>query len=214
MGNVTDELTSLVHQVAKNPSKREMDMLLSVGERISMSLLAMALEERNIPAISLTGSQSGIITCNRHNEAFIQDVRPIRIQKHLDEGKVVIVAGFQGVSSEKEITTLGRGGSDTSAVALAAALHAEKVEFYKDVEGIYSKDPKKDPKATLISELSFKQALRFPEFVLHKRATLLASKNGLPLHIKSFKKEDRERFPGTWIYADVMEKGPVYEDYF
>lgn len=214
MGNVTNELNLLAHQVAKNPSKREMDMLLSVGERISMSLLAMALEERKIPAISLTGSQSGIITCSHHNEAFIQDVRPIRIQKHLDEGKVVIVAGFQGVSNEKEITTLGRGGSDTSAVALAAALHAEKVEFYKDVEGIYSKDPKKHPDAILVSELSFEEALTFPEFVLHKRAILLASKNGLPLHVKSFKKEKWQRFPGTWIHADATEKGPKYEDYF
>jgi len=214
MGNVTDELTSLAHQVAEEPSKREMDMLLSVGERISMSLLAMALEERRISAISLTGSQSGIITCNHHNEAFIQDVRPIRIQKHLEEGKVVIVGGFQGVSGEKEITTLGRGGSDTSAVALAAALGAENVEFYKDVKGIYTSDPKKDPEATLISELSFKEALTFSEFVLHKRAILLASKNGMPLHVKSFKKEYRERFAGTWIHADGLKKGPIYEDYF
>lgn len=214
MGNVTEELTSLAHQVAKKPSKREMDMLLSVGERISMSLLAMALKERKISAISLTGSQSGIITCNRHNEAFIQEVRPIRIERYLNEGKVVIVAGFQGVSHEKEITTLGRGGSDTSAVALAAALHAEKVEFYKDVEGVYSKDPKKHLDATLISELSFAEALTYPEFVLHKRAILLASKNGLPLHVKSFKKELRDRFPGTWIRSDATVKGPNYENYF
>ncbi|MDJ0651526.1 MAG: aspartate kinase [Simkaniaceae bacterium] len=214
MGNVTDGLISLAHQVAKEPSKREMDMLLSVGERISMSLLAMALEERKISAISLTGSQSGIITSNHHNEALIQDVRPSRIQKHLDEGKVVIVGGFQGVSAEKEITTLGRGGSDTSAVALAAALGAENVEFYKDVKGIYTNDPKKDPEATLISELSFKEALTFSEFVLHKRAILLAAKNGMPLYVKSFKRECRRRFAGTWIHADAPKKGPTYEDSF
>lgn len=213
MGDVTDELTALAYQVAKNPAKREMDMLLSVGERVSMALLAMALEERKIPAISLTGSQSGIITCNHHNDAFIEDVRPIRVEKHLDEGKVVIIGGFQGVSHEKEITTLGRGGSDTSAVALAAALGAENVEFYKDVEGIYTKDPKKDPQATLLSELSFEEALTFPEFVLHKRAILLASKNGMPLHVKSFKKEHRMCFPGTWIHGDAVEKRPVYEGY-
>ncbi len=214
MGNVTDELVGLAHEVAKKPARREMDMLLSVGERISMSLLAMALEARGVSAISLTGSQSGIITCNRHNEAFIQDVRPIRIQKHLDEGRVVIVAGFQGVSDEKEITTLGRGGSDTSAVALAAALHAEKVEFYKDVVGIYSKNPKKNPDATLSLELSFEKALTFPEFVLHKRAILLASKNGLPLHVKSFKRDQWDRYPGTWIRGVTDVKGPIYEDHF
>jgi len=189
-------------------------LLLSVGERISMSLLAMALKEHKVSAISLTGSQSGIITCRRHNEALIQDVRPIRIKKHLDEGKVVIVAGFQGVSDEKEITTLGRGGSDTSAVALAAALGAEKVEFYKDVKGVYSKDPKKYPGATLISRLSFEEALKFSEFILHKRAILLASKNGLPLHIKSFKKKYRKEFSGTWIQADVRTDRPIYEDEF
>ncbi|MEM8727797.1 MAG: aspartate kinase [Chlamydiota bacterium] len=211
MGNVTDRLISLAYRLAKDPSKREMDMLLSVGERVSMSLLAMALEERNISAISLTGSQSGIITCNRHNEASIQDVRPIRIEKHLDEGKVVIVGGFQGVSGDKEITTLGRGGSDTSAVALATALGAENVEFYKDVKGIYTADPKKDPAATLIPELSFEQALTFPDFVLHKRAIRLASKNGMPLHVKSFKKKYRERFSGTRIYSDALKKRPTYE---
>ncbi len=214
MGNETDGLLGLAHKVAKNPARREMDMLISVGERVSMALLAMALEERGVPAISLTGSQSGIITCSRHNDALIKDVRPIRIKKHLNEEKVVIVAGFQGVSEEKEITTLGRGGSDTTAVALAAALYAEKVEFYKDVLGVYSKDPKINPDATLFSELSFEKALTFPEFALHKRAILLASKNGLPLHVKSFKKDQWDCYPGTWISGSSPLMGPIYEDHF
>lgn len=211
MGDMTDELTSLACQVSASPPRREMDMLISVGERISMSLLAMALSDRGIPAISLTGSQSGIITCTHHTDALIQDVRPIRIQQHLDEGKVVIVAGFQGVSSEKEITTLGRGGSDTSAVALAAALHADKVEFYKDVKGVYSSDPKKHPHATLYKELSYDQALNLADFVIHKRSILLASKNGLPLHVLSYKKELREEFPGTWIAPSATRKRLIYE---
>ena len=211
MGEKTDELTHLAYQVSKKPARREMDMLISVGERISMSLLAMALEEKGISAISLTGSQSGIITCDRHNDALIQDVRPIRIKKHLSEGKVVIVAGFQGVSENKEITTLGRGGSDTSAVALAIALGAEKVEFYKDVKGVYSADPKKDPKAKLLSKLSFEEALSFPDFVIHRRSILLASKNSLPLHVLTYKKELRDEFPGTWITPVGPRKGLIYE---
>ncbi|MCB1110493.1 MAG: aspartate kinase [Chlamydiia bacterium] len=173
MGEMTDELTHLAHQVAQQPSRRELDMLISVGERISMSLLAMALEERGVPAISLTGSQSGIITCSHHNDALIEEVRPVRIYQHLSEGKVVIVAGFQGVSREKEVTTLGRGGSDTSAVALAVALHAEKVEFYKDVKGVYAQDPKKSPQAELYQELSFEQALALGDSVIHKRSILI-----------------------------------------
>lgn len=212
MGGVTDELIGLAHQVANDPSKREMDMLLSVGERVSMALLAMALEERGVEAISLTGSQSGIITCTHHGEAYIKDVRPFRITKHLEEGKVVIVGGFQGVSEEKEITTLGRGGSDTTAVALGIALGAEGIEYYKDVKGAYTANPKKNQSADLIEELSFEKALTFPEFVLHKRAILLASKNGMPLHVKSFKKDERSLCPGTWIRGTHPMNGCVYEN--
>ena len=212
MAKVTDSLISLAHQVAKNPPKREVDMLISVGERISMSLLAMALEDRGVSAISLTGSQSGIITSNLHNEAVITAVRPTRIEKHLDEGKVVIVAGFQGVSEEKEITTLGRGGSDTSAVALAAALGAEKVEFYKDVLGIYSEDPKKNPQAILLPQLSFEQALSMQEFVIHRRSILLASKNGLPLHVLTYRKDRWKEFSGSFIKPlSPSTKRPSYE---
>lgn len=211
MGDVTDELTQLAHQVAKKPPKREMDMLISVGERISMSLLAMALAENGIEAISLTGSQSGIITSSSHNEALITAVRPIRIQKHLEEGKVVIVAGFQGVSEAKEITTLGRGGSDTSAVALGVALSAKKVEFYKNVKGVYEQDPHKVSSAPLFKELSYERALALKESVLHRRAILLASKNGLPLHVLTYDKEQWKRFPGTWILGNASAKRPVYE---
>lgn len=195
----TDQLISLAHEVSAAPPKREVDMLVSVGERISMSLLAMALADLGIPAISLTGSQSGIITCNHHSDAEIKEIRPMRIQKHLDEGKVVIVAGFQGVSEEKEITTLGRGGSDTSAVALGVALGAEKVEFYKDVLGIYAENPKINSQAELYKEISFEKALSYSDFVLHKRSILLASKNSLPLHVMTFKKQQWGQYPGTWI---------------
>jgi aspartate kinase len=211
MGSMTDSLMGLAHQISKKPPRRELDMLISVGERMSMSLLAMALDEKGVSAISLTGSQSGIITCSEHADALIKDVRPTRIQKHLLEEKVVIVAGFQGVSENKEITTLGRGGSDTSAVALAASLRAEKVEFYKDVKGVYSTNPKKDPKAILKKTLSFDEALNFEEFVIHPRSILLASKNGLPLHVLTYKKEQWKEFPGTWIAPDAALKGPYYE---
>ncbi|NGX50682.1 MAG: Aspartate kinase [Chlamydiae bacterium] len=210
MGGVTDELMGLAHQVAKEPAEREMDMLLSVGERISMSLLAMALSDLGVEAISLTGSQSGIITSSRHREAEILTVRPQRINHHLERGEIVIVAGFQGVSAEREITTLGRGGSDTSAVALAIALAAEKVEFYKDVEGIYSQDPKKNPRAALLEKLTFEEALKFQN-PLHSRSILLASKNNLPLHILSFKRDLREHFPGSWIEGSATKKEAVYE---
>lgn len=211
MHGVTDQLTELAHQVTKKPSKRELDMLISVGERVSMSLLAMTLEDKGIEAISLTGSQSGIMTCAQHREAQITAVRPQRIEHHLNQGKVVIVAGFQGVSLEKEITTLGRGGSDTSAVALGIALGVEKVEFYKDVKGVFSEDPKGNPQATLYEKLTFEEALKFKN-PLHPRSILLASKNGLPLQVISFKKDQGQFFPGTWIVGKNLKKQePCYE---
>jgi len=190
MQNMTDSLIKLAHKVNDNPPTREMDMLVSVGERISISLLAMALAKMDIPAISFTGSQCGIITCDNHREAKIVDIRPCRLLPHLERNDVVIVAGFQGVSIKKEITTLGRGGTDTSAVALAIALGAAKVEFFKDVEGIYSEDPKKDPNAEKYDELSYKDAINIMEKgakVLHTRCVYLAEKNGIKLHIMSFK---------------------------
>lgn len=191
MGNTTDELLKLAKKIHGNPPSREQDMLVSVGERISISLLAMALDVKGKEAVSFTGSQSGIITTPDHTDARIIDVRPFRLLKCFDVKKIVIVAGFQGVSLTGEITTLGRGGSDTSAVALGIALNAEKVEFYKDVRGIYTEDPKKNSEAKLFEHLSFEQALELTSKgakVLHYRCVELAAKNYLPLHVLPFEK--------------------------
>lgn len=189
MGDTTDQLIALAKQVNPHPPKREYDMLISVGERISISLLAMALAQKNLEAISFTGSQSGIVTCGRHTDARIIDVRPTRILPCLEQGKIVIVAGFQGVSQKGEITTLGRGGSDTTAVALGIALRASYVEFYKDVKGIYSANPKQDPTASFYSTLSYAKALEIVDKgakILHQRCLRLASRNAIPLYLRSF----------------------------
>ena len=202
MGDTTDQLLSLARRVHPNPPPREQDMLISVGERISIALLAMALNLKDKDAISFTGSQSGIITSSTHSEANIIDVRPHRILGALDAGKIVIVAGFQGVSKEGEITTLGRGGSDTTAVALGVALGASKVEFYKDVEGVYSENPKINPDAQFYPFLSFEEAIRIVECgakVLHPRCIRLASKNSLPLHVLSFYDPALRYHSGTLI---------------
>lgn len=159
MGKTTDSLLSLARQVSADPGRRELDMLLSVGERISMSLLSMAINDMGYQAISFTGSQSGIITDTSHVNARVIEVRPVRILEALRLGKIVIVAGYQGVSLEKEVTTLGRGGSDTSAIALAAALNAEYCEICSDVDGVYSADPRDIPYATRIDELSHGEML-------------------------------------------------------
>jgi aspartate kinase len=159
MGNTTNELISLAHQVTKAPDRRELDMLVSVGERISMALLAMALGELGVPARSLTGSQSGIITDEAHADATVVEVRPDRVRRHLAAGDVVIVAGFQGVSREREVTTLGRGGTDTTAVVLAAALGAEYCEICSDVDGVWSADPRVVPDAIKLDEMSLNEAL-------------------------------------------------------
>lgn len=216
MGRMTDELMKLACRVSLHPLKREQDMLISVGERISMSLLAMALADQGVDVISLTGSQSGILTSDDHLNARITTVRPIRLQQHLHEGKVVIVAGFQGVSEKKEITTLGRGGSDTTAVALGIALGAKVIEFYKDVRGFYEADPKKSVNAKLFSHLSFNKALSLAKkglSPLHLRSILLASKNGIPLHVLSFRTEERRLFLGTRIQDDQITRSakPIYE---
>jgi len=191
MGKTTDKLLKLSKSINENPPKREQDMLISVGERISMSLLSMALQKKGKKSISFTGSQSGIITCSNHLDAKIIDVKPFRIIKALEDNNIVIVAGFQGVSLDKEITTLGRGGSDTSAVALGVALNAN-VEFYKDVDGIYSKDPKKNKDAILYKNLTFEKALKIIEKnekkILHPRCVKLALENNISLKILNFKK--------------------------
>lgn len=219
MGDTTDQLISLAHQVNASPPKREYDMLISVGERISISLLAMALEAKGLrQAVSLTGSQSGIITCGRHSDARIIDVRPRRLLSVLDSGAIAIVAGFQGVSAQGEITTLGRGGSDTSAVALAAALGAKKVEFFKDVNGVYTDDPKTHPHASLLPQLSYESAQQIiarGADVLHSRSVSLAHKNGILLHVRSFLDLKAESNSGTIVgecSGAILGKMPVYED--
>ncbi len=155
MGKTTDRLVEMAREFSSTPSRREMDMLLSTGERITMALLCIALHELGIEAVSLTGSQSGIITDDRHNNARVIEVRPFRVQDELDKGKVVVISGFQGVSYKREITTLGRGGSDTTAVALAAALDAERCEIYSDVDGVYTADPSAVAEAKHLPELSY-----------------------------------------------------------
>ena len=159
MGNTTNELIALAKSVSRSPHRRELDLLVSVGERVSMTLLAMAINELGVEARSFTGSQSGIITNENHVAARIVEIKPHRIVEALDKGNVVIVAGFQGVSREKEVTTLGRGGSDTTAVALAAALRAEFCEICSDVDGVYTADPRIASSATKLHDLPIDAAL-------------------------------------------------------
>lgn len=214
MGTMTDELLELAKRVHPSPPRREQDMLVSVGERISSALLAMALSLKGLSAVSFTGSQSGIITSARHTEANILEVRPWRLVPHLEQGKVVIAAGFQGVSRGGEITTLGRGGSDTSAVALAVALSAERVEFYKDVAGLFSADPKTNSAAQFLPRVSYREARAIVARgakVLHERSIALAERNGLPLYIYSFKEPQGQH---TLIADDAAERpaAPIYEN--
>lgn len=213
MGKTTDELIKLAEQVHPNPPRREYDMLVSVGERISISLLAMALAAKNHEAISFTGSQSGIITTDEHTEARIVDVKPHRLVKCLESGKIAIVAGFQGVSSKGEITTLGRGGGDTSAVALGVAFQA-KVEFYKDVPGFFSEDPKINSHAKHFPYLSYKDALDITingAKILHPRSIKLAERNFLQLQVLSFN-EDKMGMH-TLIHSEQCSsvENPIYE---
>ncbi|RDB35885.1 MAG: aspartate kinase [Spirobacillus cienkowskii] len=217
MGNTTDDLIALAHKVNPNPPRRELDMLISVGERISIALLAMALAAKGTEAISFTGSQSGIITTNNHSNAKIINVKPHRLRPHLENGKIIIVAGFQGMSTEGEITTLGRGGSDTTAVALAVSLEAEKVEFFKDVLGIYDCDPKVYSNARLLPELNYQEAFEIMNAgakVLHSRCVRLAEKNSLPLKVIPFSQFQEENL-GTIIQDTVKLKNNIsYEDEF
>ncbi|WP_098039179.1 aspartate kinase [Estrella lausannensis] len=213
MGDTTDELISLARKVNPNPPKREMDMLITVGERISIALLAMALAKNGVVAKSFTGSQSGIVTSHEHTGAKIVNVKPHRLHKTFADGHLAIVAGFQGVSTEGEITTLGRGGSDTTAVALAAAIGAPSVEFYKDVAGIFDADPKRHSQAVKFSSMTYEDAYKLVSRgaeVLHPRCIKLAEKNGVILQVKSFINGDD---PGTVIQGDNrgVPAVPVYE---
>lgn len=188
MGKTTDQLIELAKAVSPTPPRRELDMLISTGERISMALLAMALDRLGVPAISFTGSQSGILTNDRHSGARIIEVRPVRIQDELDRNKVVIVAGFQGMSYRREITTLGRGGSDTTAVALAAALGAEACEIYSDVDGVYSADPRVVPEARRLDAVSYEEMQELAEHgakVLNAQAVEWARKAGIVLYARA-----------------------------
>lgn len=188
MGDTTDELLKLAQEVTGNPARRELDMLLTAGERISMALLSMALNALGVPAISFTGSQSGIITSDSHTNARIVEVRPYRIQQELSEGKVVIVAGYQGVSFKKEVTTLGRGGSDTTAVALAAALTAEACEIYSDVDGVFSADPRVCPQAEKLREISYEEMQTLAEAgakVLNAQAVEFARRAGIVIQARA-----------------------------
>ena len=184
MGRTTDDLLALARQVTDAPPRRELDMLVSTGERIAMALLAMAIQKRGLEAISFTGSQSGIITNDRHSDAQIIEVRPVRIQDELSRGKVVIVAGFQGMSYRREITTLGRGGSDATAVALASALGASYCEICSDVDGVYTADPRRVPEAFLLEKISYEEMLELAAHgaqVLNVQAVEWARKTGVTI---------------------------------
>ncbi|MEO0261062.1 MAG: aspartate kinase [candidate division WOR-3 bacterium] len=188
MGDTTDKLLYMAKKISKNPDKRELDMLLSSGERISMALLAMALREKGVPARSFTGSQVGIITDTRHGNARIIDIKCERIKEAIKKGEVPIIAGFQGISLEKEVTTLGRGGSDLTAVAIAKALNLKEVYIYTDVDGVYTFDPKLLKKPKRIERLSYEEMLEFSKYgakVLHDRAVSLAGKEGIIIKVLS-----------------------------
>lgn len=201
MGKTTDDLVRLANDVARAPAARELDMLLTAGERISMALLGMAIVDQGIPAQSFTGSQAGIVTDASHGRAKIVEVRADRIRAALDAGCVAVVAGFQGVSTDKDITTLGRGGSDTTAVALAAALGAESCEIYTDVSGVFTADPRVVPEARRLARLSYEEMLDMAATggrVLALRSVEFARNHDVALHVRSsFTWE-----PGTWIAKD------------
>jgi aspartate kinase len=206
MGKTTDSLVKLANAISSNPSRREMDMLLSTGEQVSIALLSMALQELGQPAISLTGAQVGIVTEAQYSRARILNIHTERIERHLNEGKVVVVAGFQGISSTDalEITTLGRGGSDTSAVALAASLRADRCEIYTDVPGILTADPRLVPDAQLMDEITSDEMLELASLgakVLHPRAVEIARNYGVPLVVLSSWTDD----PGTRVVSPTPQ---------
>ena len=205
MGDTTDELTDLAEQVSPKPPAREMDMLLTAGERISNALVAMAIHSLGAEARSFTGSQAGMLTTSRHGDARIIEVNPYRLREALDEGHIVLVAGFQGMSEDsKDITTLGRGGSDTTAVALAAALEADVCEIYTDVDGIYSADPRIVPKATHLDTVTYEEMLELAASgakVLHLRAVEYARRYGVPLRVRSSYNDK----PGTLVSGSIEE---------
>ena len=202
MGDSTDELLDLANEVSPLPPARELDMLLTAGERISMALVAMAISDLGFTARSFTGSQAGVITDSVHGKAKIIDVTPGRISTALDDGHVVIVAGFQGVSQDtKEITTLGRGGTDTTAVALAAALHADHCEIYTDVDGVFTADPRIVPTARKLDRVSYEEMLELAACgakILHLRCVEYARRYDIPIHVRS----SFSQLEGTWVLPE------------
>ena len=209
MGDTTDELLGLAGQVSPTPHARELDMLLSAGEQISIALLSMAIIDLGRDAVSLTGAQAGIHTDTTHGRARIVDVRVDRVTQALDDGKVVIVAGFQGVSPSQDTTTLGRGGSDTTAVALAAALEADVCEIYTDVEGVFTADPRIVPEAVKRDRVSYEEMLELAASgarVLAARSVEYARNNTVPLHVRSAFADT----PGTWVQEEAgMEQAVI-----
>ena len=209
MGHTTDYLVKMAKDLSKNPSSREMDMLLSTGEGVSIALLAMAIQAEGYDAVSFNAMQVGIVTENVHSKARIIDIKTEKLKKNLNEGKIIVVAGFQGVTEEGEITTLGRGGSDTSAVALAAALNAERCDIYTDVEGVYTTDPRVVPTASRLDEISYEEMLELAHAganVLHPRSVETAKQFNVPLRVRSsFKTENL----GTLILG--VEKMEIYK---
>ena len=195
MGKTTNNLVNMARSLSPDPPRREMDMLLSTGERITMSLLCMALHQLGMDAVSLTGSQCGIITNDRHNDAQVIEVRPFRVQDEMSKGKVVVIGGFQGVSYKRDITTLGRGGSDTTAVALAAALDAERCEIYSDVDGVYSADPAMVPDAKHLPEISYpvmQEMSAAGAKVLNAHAVQFAKEKQIAIYARSTFERGRE----------------------
>ncbi len=200
-GHTTDELVSLAREITERPPAREMDMLLSTGEQISVALMAMAIQAQGVPAISFTGAQIGLVTDSFHTKARIRDISTDRMVQALDGGQIVIVAGFQGVDENYNITTLGRGGSDTTAVALAAVLGADACEIYTDVDGVYTTDPRVVPEARKVDRISYDEMLELASLgagVMHSRSIEFAKKYGVPIHVRS-SFSDTE---GTWIVAE------------
>ncbi|DAA88909.1 TPA: aspartate kinase [Candidatus Gastranaerophilales bacterium HUM_5] len=206
MGHTTDYLVKMAKDISENPSSREMDMLLSTGEGVSIALLAMALQAQGCPAVSMNAIQVGIMTEKVHSKARIINIKTDKINSHLEKGEVVVVAGFQGVTDDLEITTLGRGGSDTSAVGLAGALNAIRCDIYTDVEGVYTTDPRIVPHASRLDEISYEEMLELARVganVLHPRAVETAKQYNVPLRVRSTFKLDNL---GTLILGvDEME---------
>ncbi len=200
MGDTTDDLLHMASDITTTPEPRELDMLLTAGERIAMSLVAIAVNARGCRAASYTGSQAGVITDTQHGKARIVEIRPRRIKESLDAGNVVILAGFQGLSTEYDITTLGRGGSDTTAVAMAAALGAEVCEIYTDVDGVFTADPRAHPEARRIDRISYEEMLELAAAgakVLQLRCVEYARRHGVRLHVRNSFGDGNEA--GTWV---------------